>query len=208
MNINEKIRERSIFIAKRFNVNVPKTLPLLDEPNYLRNSNEIIKRIMAMNVAAAVASGFNNKKAKELVKAEKLLNYLTTSEHDYIYKNVGLKLEFQLQIEAIWALCWAAGIVKDMDFSKECANDFVTLLPNLNINETSVLFSSKVKIRPMTEIIQECDLAYCLHWAIKESNLYGKLKVRGIKDYIVIERRKALEWLICDCKWEEISLDT
>ena len=111
------------------------------------------------------------------------------------------------QIEGMWALCWCLGIVPELDFSKPCSNDFVKLLPDLKRNEPGDEFRKKAVLRDPREVVAQCDLAYCLHWGVIHAELSGK-RQRAIKSYMIIERRRALEWMVSDDPWDELSLDT
>jgi hypothetical protein len=47
-----------------------------------------------------------------------------------------------------------------------------------------------------------------MHWAIFESQLKGEFADHPLPAYLVVERRRALEWCFSDSPWDEVSLDT
>jgi hypothetical protein len=108
----------------------------------------------------------------------------------------------------MWALTWAIGIVSELNFAKDCDNHFVLLLPNLKQNQSSSEFRNRINPRPIEQVVAACDLAYCLHWAIRELELHGKPSPDGFKAYRIIERRRALDWFLSKKQWDEIPLDT
>lgn len=108
----------------------------------------------------------------------------------------------------MWALAWALGLVQELDFWKDCDNGFVTMMPNLKTEESGEEVRSKSRLRPVDELASACDTAYCLHWAVRQSELEGKRPPDALKPYVVIERRRALEWLLGDEPWDALSLDT
>jgi hypothetical protein len=108
----------------------------------------------------------------------------------------------------MWALAWAIGIARELNFSKECDSNFVLLLPNLKQNQTSADFRRKALLRSDDQIVLAADLAYCLHWAIRQSELQRKRPPGKVPPYVVVERRRALDWLLSDDEWDEVSLDT
>lgn len=108
----------------------------------------------------------------------------------------------------MWALAWAADTVPEIDFWRDCSESFVTFLPNLNTGETTTRTKQQAAQRPGEQIIAACDLSYCLHWIIRDALLNDGELPRDLKPYVVIERRRALEWVISEDAWDLVSLDT
>ena len=92
--------------------------------------------------------------------------------------------------ESLWALLWAMGLVKELDFPKDiCDCDFV-------MKTFSGDFSERVKMRGTDEILQALDLIYRYHWACVNARVNGT-KSAGLDEEVVMERRGGLEWLCC-----------
>ena len=92
--------------------------------------------------------------------------------------------------ESLWALLWAMGLVKELDFPKDiCDCDFV-------MKTFSGDFSERVKMRGTDEILQALDLIYRYHWACVNARVHGT-KSAGLDEEVVMERRGGLEWLCC-----------
>lgn len=195
-------------MAKELGVVVPPTLPLLDTGFEMRNTNEVVSRVLAMNAVAATAYGFDKAKAASWLNQEALADSLSEREKHFVFEGVGQPDQFKVQIEGMWALAWAMGIGNELNFVKDCDNDFATMLPNLKQSQNSDDFRKRIHPRPLEQVIAACDLAYCLHWAIRQAELTGGRTPENLKPYVVIERRRALEWLLGKEDWDEISLDT
>jgi len=105
-------------------------------------------------------------------------------------------------------LAWALTFVPTFDFWHDCDSRFVALLPNLKISQSSDEWRQKARCRKTEEVVTACDLAYCLHWAVRQAEIAGKPTPARLKSYVVIERRRALEWLLGNDAWDAISLDT
>jgi len=93
--------------------------------------------------------------------------------------------------ESLWALLWAMGLVKELDFPKDiCDCKFVI--------DTFIGgdFSGRVKMRGTDEILQALDLIYRYHWACVNARVNGS-KRAGLDEEVVMERRGGLEWLCC-----------
>jgi hypothetical protein len=204
----KRIRNESIQVAKRLGVDVPPTLPLLDTGLETRNADQVVSRILAMNAVAAMAYGFDKAKAASWLNQEALNDSLSEQEKHFVFEGKGQPDRFKGQIEGMWALAWAMGIVSELNFSKDCDNGFATTLPNLKRSQSSAIFRKRIDPRPLEQVVAACDLAYCLHWAIRQAELGGKRPPANLKTYIVVERRRALEWLLSKDVWDEVSLDT
>jgi uncharacterized protein DUF4272 len=112
------------------------------------------------------------------------------------------------QIEGIWALTWAIGHIPNLDFAQRCSDDFVLKLPDLKGNKSAATFREAARLRPVVELIGACDLAYCLHWGIDHAQLNRQPVPGKDEPYVIIERRRALEWLFSDEDWDDVPMDT
>jgi hypothetical protein len=204
----KRIREQSIHTAKQLAVDVSSTLPLLDAGLEMRSADEAVSRILAINAVAATAYGFDKAKVTTWLNQEALTDSLSGQEKHFVFEGVGQPDRFKAQVESMWALAWAMGITNELNFAKDCDNRFVTMLPNLKQSQSSADFREKANPRPLEQVVAACDLAYCLHWTIRQAELSGKQPPANLKPYVVVERRRALEWLLSKDAWDEISLDT
>jgi len=79
-------------------------------------------------------------------------------------------------------------------------------MPDLKRTESSDALRSKAELRPAAEIVQAADLNYLIHWLLRDGT---QVKAnRLFQTPFVEERRRALDWLLGDADWNEISLDT
>jgi len=204
----KRIRDESIAAAKRLGVDVPATLPLLDAGLETRSATEATSRILAMNAVAATAYGFDKHRAIAWLNQEALTDSLSELEKCFVLEGAGQSDRFKVQVEGMWALAWGMGIVNELNFADDCDSRFVTMLPNLKQSQSSADFRKKANPRPLGQVVAACDLAYCLHWAIRQSELTGKRPPGNLKPYVVVERRRALEWLLSKEAWDDVPLDT
>jgi hypothetical protein len=204
----QSIRLRSIRRARECGIVVPASLPLLDDDIELRDHSDVVNRLLALNVVAAVAHGFDRRRALNWLDRENLNDTIANSERAFLERGVGDPRAFKIQVEGLWALAWAVEMVSGLNYFRDCNPNFVTLLPNLKFDASSASMRSKAKLRSIEEIAAECDLGYCLHWAIRQSAINRKLPPAELKEYLVVERRRSLEWLLSDDDWDAIPLDT
>jgi hypothetical protein len=190
------IRKQSNETASRLGYSTNSALPLLDEVQNVRTNDESVKRLLCLNAVAACAYGFDKHKAVDWLRQEGAFDEMATSERRFIENSEGDPIRFQVQVEGLWALAWALGLVPQLDFGEDCDDNFVMLMPNLRNGETSDVLRSKIVPRTTAEILAACDLAYCLHWAIREALLTGGKLPGDVQLYVIEERRRVLEWLI------------
>ncbi len=205
----EALRRRSLKVAARLRMPVAPHLPLLDADLRLRPESETVDRSLCVHAAAACAHGFSREKALRWLEEEGLREALSEGEARFLTRGVGEPSAFMLTVEGLWALAWALQKVDRLDFSRACADDFVYMLPDLKRSESGEAFRRSAHQRTLEEIAAAADLAYCLHWAVRESALDGRGLPGRIRDpVVVVERRRALEWLVGAEEWDAVSLDT
>jgi hypothetical protein len=188
-------------------LNVPNELPDLDGAT-LRPLHDILNRLFCLHALAATAYGFDADRAHTWLCQEQLSQELTQSERSFLQTGRGEHNTFKAQIEGMWALAWAASIVPVIDFWRSCDSNFVNLLPDLRVHEHIDTLADRSTLRPAEEILAAGDLSYCLHWIIRDRLLNGKPPPASLAPYVVIERRRALEWMLSDKLWDQVSLDT
>lgn len=204
-----EIRKRSMKIASELGYPVNTSLPLLEEESLTRTPLEIINRLLCLHVTAASAYGFDRSTARAWLQREGAWDALSPTERHFLNVGGDSANRFKLQVEAAWALAWALQLVSTLDFSKECDNTFVSVLPNLKISEQSEQLRENATLRVESDITKECDLAYCLHWAIRQAQLDGNSPPGNVAPYVIEERRRALEWLLAGgVGWDDVVLDT
>lgn len=202
-----EFRSKSVARLAKAGIVVSTGLPLIDNFS-VRPLPEILDRIICLNAVAAAAHGFPKESALAWLSKEGTLENLTSEECLFLTSNGEGTDEFKVQVEGIWALAWILGMVSDFDFWRECDPRFVTILPDLRTAENSAIFRARAHLRSEAEIGIEVDLAYCLHWIVRNAGVNGKHVPAGIIPYIVRERRRALEWAIGGEAWDRVPLDT
>jgi len=207
MNITE-IRKKSEYVSKKLGYSVNPNLPLIDEPIAIRSTSEILNRILVLHVVCAVNVGIDNKIGLRWINEENLKDSLIESELELLEGRKKPNAYENIQVEGLWALCWVISLVNEMEFDKKCSNDFVFMFPDIKNGENSTEFMKKAIPRDHVEIYQMLDTAYVLHWGLNHIKL-KKLPMPGkALPYVIIERRRALEWIITDVQWDEVALDT
>jgi hypothetical protein len=207
MNDLKAIRAQSHAEATRLGYSINPTLPLLATPIAPRPVEEVGTRMLCMVAISVAAHNFSRPKALEWLGDQGLIESLAPSEAMFL-ENGGDIATMQCRVDALFALAWATQIQEKLNFEMECPESLAGSLPNLEIAGSVVAFRQKVSLRSDHEIIAMADLAYCLHWSIRDAILRRQRPPGRLHPIYVIERRRGLEWLIGKEAWDEVELDT
>lgn len=202
------VRGKSIERAKALGYEVNLALPLLDEGASLRGVDEIVNRCLSLLATVAVSYGFEKRDAISWLQQENILSALAESEQSFLEGQFGNKAFFQHQVEGLNAFAWLLGLVHKMDFNQVCDNNLISLFPDIKNKSSSRKFRQNAKLISLNKVVETCDLAYCLHWALVEIGISNKQLPGDIKPHVIIERRRVLEWVLCSDNWDALSLDT
>ena len=204
-----EIRKRSLKVATQLKFTLPSTLPLLDESLRLRQLGDIEDRVLVLSAVVAASYGFPRDRIVSWLEREALVSVLSGAEQSFLRGTGVAAQQFQVQVEALSAFAWALGFLPSMDFGKPSPSHLVSIFPDFKVAESSARFRSRAKLRDQIDIVIACDLAYCLHWAINQAVVDKKAPPGKVPPHVVIERRRALEWMLSSSEWDDVSsLDT
>ncbi len=206
----QRIREKSLEAAKELGYPTNENLPLMEVVKQVRSVSEAADRLLALYAVVACSYGFPKDKAKKWLIREGLIDLLTLTEKAYLEAGSRGDLDTtkQWQVEAIWALAWCVGVHADLEFSDSCSDNFIQMLPDIAKDAATDSFRSGLQLRDKAEIASYTDLAYCLHWALRDAEIKGQKIPGKVPGNVVVERRHALEWMIGHDSWDEVTLDT
>lgn len=116
-------------------------------------------------------------------------------------------VQFSWRYEACWVMHWALGFV-DLLAPPTTVCDAATTVRQIH-DRGHERYVAEARLRPQSEILDEADLVYRYHWAVREARLNGN-PIDGVDPGVVQERHHALNWLIGygDQAWDDISTDT
>lgn len=206
------IRGQSLATAQSLGYPTNPHLPLLSDVNHTKSVDEIVDRSLILYaLLCGLVGGYPRDLLWNWLTKEGLSNAVTEGEKCYFLGNLADQVrldEMELQVEAVWALLWAIRKVDRLDPGDYVANTMNSLLPAIEKLESSHQFRATSALRYDTELVEECDLLYCMHWGFVHGQLNNiKLSV-AVEPYVVMERRHALEWILSDSSWDDVPLDT
>jgi hypothetical protein len=210
VSVDQKsIRLVSLLEVRRLGYLENPDLPLGAAEIVFRTRDEIVDRALALSCAVAVANNSNPAVALAWLEREGLLASLTDAERHWLTRpSEHARARFSAQEEALLSLVWSLSFARSLDFTRYCDPSLAAYFPKIRDGESSERFRDAAVLREATELASMVDLAYCLHWSIRDSQLRRRPTPGVVEPYVVEERRRGLEWLVSDQGWDEISLDT
>ncbi len=175
----------------------------------LRSPRQVAERLLALTVVAVKGEGLDHDRVIALVgesdgwklfspRELAFLHNPSPSDHD--------RMQFVWRYEAAWVLFWALKFMEGpLDYPAQVCD--VPLLM-ATVRETPDL--AMHGMQPGNAILNEADLIYRYHWAIRQSVIDGAATPGGLDPGVVMERHYALNWLIGyrDQDWDDILTDT
>ena len=199
------IRQRSLFMARRLGYPVDVSLPLLSDRGVLRDKDEVVDRMLALDAVIACASGMPPEIASDWVSEIGITGSLSPSEARVLEGRAeDVPAGLLDRMEALWALGWASSLFRALDYSRICGPELAMIFGELDDARDVRALRKRSRLRRHEEVLSACDLARCLHRGIeiaarKRMSLPGK-----VQPNVILERRKALEWLLGEEEWDEV----
>jgi hypothetical protein len=217
MWFNKKIRPEKVKIKntkelRLLGIDVIEHLPFLEDPKF-RDSDKIARRMMILMALFQLHLEAPNEIIKNWIDENGLASDLTEEEQNYLEtKYIDLSEQSQIDIywyvEVIWTFAWIGGLHDNLTLNTGVEDSLITLIPNIQNNESATKFISDFQLRNRLEIFEMLDKFYRAHWFSRNSDFKGEKSDIANLD-IIMERRKALEFTCFkDFVWDEISLDT
>lgn len=183
------------------------------EPTKTRSINEIIKRALVLNAMYELHMKAPKPIIKQWLSDNNLIDELTTTESsilnspsDELTDEENVNLYWSL--DALWAIVWATSLIEDLGFDQPIGDELASLSPNLKLNEGGHKYVDNMQLRSDKSLYEMRDLYYRVHWWVKEASRNDTVP-DNISYGSVIERRKALEWIVdCEAEWECVDLAT
>jgi hypothetical protein len=211
------IREQSVRRLRRWKLADPGSLPLHGDDDFawVRAPAAVADRCHAIAAALALAHRAPVQTVRGAIEEYDLEPSMGTRELELLRVLEGdedndepalaqLLVDVSWREEALHALLWTLGLVDDLPPDQMCPRQpvYEQLAPGLDPGKPR----EDVRMRPLTEIAAMLDFYYCLHWHARKAQYHGDVWDYQIAPGVVLERRRALEWLFQDGRWEDVDL--
>lgn len=217
---NRRQKNNQFLIQSGISIN--KNLTCYENNIKIKSIDEICKRAIACLITIQVACDINNGQDIKSEEYKENFNYINS-----LYKKYGVEfclnskekriidgtyssqdaIDMDWAYEAYWAICWCLSLVDDIKNGGEicdCDRAISFVLNSASFED----FKSKCKLRDIDEILDMKDLYYRYNWAINNKYVDTNAKIGNLNPSNVIERRRALEWILSDENdWYNLQLN-
>lgn len=200
-------KSKSIEILKQHGVPYIEHLPVIETKDQvkIRTAEEIAKRAIACLITIQMAFEHRNGEDIEdsrnffvgLLNTFNVADYLTKDELNIFYGEPVMQdiINMTWRYEAYWVLLWALGIVDNLSFpSDTCDCEFA--IESVSKHSSFDEFMASTTLRSIDEILDENDLIFRYNWACVDASIKGETPPANLDTSVVLERHKALNWLI------------
>lgn len=196
-------------------------LPFVENSKLCKNETQICKRFISSLFFSLLACNYIQDRdyyktegkeiTEKIIETFKLQDYLLVDEKKLLSGECDdhTAVNVSWTVECCYALAWVLGFVPTEEMEVADAPNscdlFAFIQPFHNFDD----FKASCHLRRSVEVMDMFDLYYNYHWACVDHNINPSTKCGQLNEEVVVERRKALEWLISqDFDWECISLNT
>ena len=211
----EQRKKQTEKYLKSLNIPFIDHLPLIEEENEvkIRTAQEIAERILILVYLAYVSEVPDEREnVIEFLETNLLWDKVSPDEKELFQKEELTDQEttnISWRSEGVWLLLWTINKVDKLELPTEQVEipKIVSLLPEFLTDPTE--FIKSAIIRPTTEILDQSDLIYRLHWATRNADLNNQPMPANLDLSIIMERHYAINWVTFYAdEWDEISTDT
>jgi Domain of unknown function (DUF4272) len=188
------------------------TLPCIESEATctLRTPSEIATRLLALICVAVKGEGLEQAELIKFIDARGASNLFSPEERAFIDERAPSPqdmMQYSWRYEAAWVLAWALHLLEEPLAMPTAICDVPRLV--LMVRDTPDLAARGT--RPLPDILDATDLIYRIHWAVRQAALDGAVPPASLEPGVVMERHKALNWLIGyndNAAWDDVGTDT
>ena len=140
-----------------------------------RSKEEVALRTLCLLFVAAKGEGLEDEIAERVLKSYELRPHLTPKELAFVLDNSPSqhdRIQFAWRYEAAWTLLWALGFVAQL--GKPVQPCDVKFAVRTMTGTTTSQFIEDSELRPIADILDQVDLIYRYHWAVRNARIKGQ----------------------------------
>lgn len=216
-------RKRSREEARQHGIFVTQWLPLLpsQQETTIPGVREIAGRMTALLTVAIYSECLLGEKmsvpeAREYITeiAERFgaEEFFSPKEKEYLDCDVPTEqdqINYAWQYENVWVMEWALGLTEELPYPDQICDVPLTVRLLASMESLDAIIKA-AKPRAAGELLDAADLIYCLDWACVDARIYSLPAPGKLDSGVVMERHKALNWLIQDGEkdWDNVDIST
>ena len=176
-----------------------------------RSKEEVALRTLCLSLVAAKAEGLEQDAVERVLESYGLRPHLSPKELAFVFDNAPSqhdRTQFIWRHEAAWTLLWALGLVAQLGKPAQICD--VEFAAEIVTERTVSEFIEDSKLRPIADILDQADLIYRYHWAVRNARIKGQQIPASLDPGVTEERHYALNWLIgyMGQAWDDVSTST
>jgi hypothetical protein len=176
-----------------------------------RSKEEVALRTLCLLLVAEKGAGLEDEVVERVLKSYELRPHLTPKELAFVLDSSPSqhdRIQFAWRYEAASTLLWALGFVAQL--GKPVQPCDVTFAVGTMAGTTTSRFIEDGELRPIADILDQVDLIYRYHWAVRNARMKGQQIPADLDPSVTEERHYALNWLIgySEQAWDHVSTDT
>ena len=175
-----------------------------------RSKEEVALRTLCILLVAAKGEGLDQEIVERVLEFNELRPHLTPKELAFVSDQSPSqhdRIQFTWRHEAAWTLLWALGFVAQLGKPAQICD--VEFAARTMAERTTPQFIEDSELRPIAEILDQADLIYRYHWAVRNARLKGQQVPAALDPGVTQERHYALNWLIGYSEaWDKVKTDT
>lgn len=200
--------ERKIKNEKRlsdFGIPYNTSLPVIEVEAEvkLRTLEEVVNRLLALELVVMVADGASRTEMRS--KYADYLPFLSQVERNFVMgeHDEDMANQMMFRLTAIDVLHWLLGLVHELEMPYMVGTQLEFLIDRHSREQ----IIEESELRPVSEILDEADLAYRTHWVSEEARINGYQSPHVTGD-VTYERLYTFNWLIGAEDWDDVRTDT
>ena len=176
-----------------------------------RSKEEVALRTLCLLLVAEKGAGLEDEVVERVLKSYELRPHLTPKELAFVLDSSPSqhdRIQFAWRYEAASTLLWALGFVAQL--GKPVQPCDVKFAIGTMTETTTSRFIEDSELRPIADILDQADLIYRYHWAVRNARLKGQQIPADLHPDVTEERHYALNWLIgyLEQAWDDVSTGT
>ena len=221
---SEQRKQKSIAILKALGIKTMDGLPRIEsmDETVLRTKEEVARRTVGLMLislyAEGLCSGEKRKKHRKwiegLIRLFDAQDFFTPDERAFLENkdpDMSECIKFSWQYEPFTVMLWALGFLSTKEALAVPAEvcDVTKAVGLMNGYKSYGKFLSDAVLRDKEAILDQADLIYRYNWACVENRISNPMEHKN-EWGIVMERHRALNWLInyCEDDWDDVTTDT
>lgn len=176
------------------------------------SARDVATRAVILQGVVATACEVDPRPIVRWFKRERLWASVTTAERAFLLGKSSPSLQRRLELrwhqEAEWTLLWALGAIEALGLPTQACDTrrlVDELIPPLGADLEPYLKGAK--LRPAGELQAEDNRTYDLYCAGVAAHRAKRPLPRDLVWGVLVERRRAFEWLGADDSWDDVTCD-